>query len=216
MELELERKSFPWKHIMVYIIEFGFVFNIVLLDIIVVRGIFFAPVQNQAARIEQQTPQTQQATPTIIPTTEALPTPTPAKVAPVIQTQYINTSPQVKEYYVPLGTGQANSADWQNIAGAQAYVNSANYPHIKQAVFEVTVHVPNATQDVFVRLFNATDQHPVWYSDVTFSGIGNTPQLLISQPVNVDSGNKLYTVQIKTQLQAATVLDQARIHITLQ
>ncbi|MDE2026429.1 MAG: hypothetical protein KGJ07_08120 [Patescibacteria group bacterium] len=214
MELELEKKPLPWKHIFLYFIEFGFVFNIILLDIFVVKGILFAPVQDQAAKIQQLQPTPQQPSPTPIPTTT--PTPTSVTAAPVVQTRYVTTQPTVKEYYVPFGTGQGSSPDWQNVAGAQAYIDSSNYPNIKQVVFEVTAHVPSATQDVAVRLFDETDQHPVWYSDVSFSGLGNTPQLLTSQPLTLDSGNKLYTVQMKTQLQATTTLDQTRIHITLQ
>lgn len=215
MELELEKKSFPFKHILVYIIEFGFVFNIVLLDIFVIKAIFFTPTQNQAAST-QQNQVTVLPSPTATPPSQLLPTPTPINPTPVIQTRYINTSPQVKEYYIPLGTGQTESGDWQDISGASAYVDSANYPNIKQVVFEVTAHVPNATQDVQVRLFDQTDQHPIWYSDISFSGLGNTSQLVTSAPITLDVGNKLYSVQMKTQLQATTLLDQARIHITLQ
>jgi hypothetical protein len=211
--LESEKQSISWKTIAMYSLEFLFFTNILFLDFFVVYTIIIAPQQKQAATIQpqQQTQQTVITTPTPITTTL---TPT---TAPIIQqpTKYVPAAPQVKEYYIPFGTGQGSSGDWQSISGMQATVDSANYPRIKRAVFEVTVHVPNATQQVDIRLFNTSDSHPVWYSDATSSGVGLSPQLIISQPVTLDSGSKLYSVQMKTQLQALAIIDQARLHITL-
>jgi len=213
MDLELEKKPFPWKHAVLYILEFGFIANIILIDGFIVHDIFFTPQQNQAARVERiQT--TIYITPTPQPKDSSVPTAVPIK-QPTTQASQ-TSAPQVKEYYVPLGSGQSTAADWETVAGVQASVDSNNYPNIKQVVLEATVHMPNATQTVQVRLFDATDGHPVWYSDLSFPGSGNNPQLLISQPIILDSGNKLYTIQMKTQLQAPAVLDQARIHITLR
>jgi hypothetical protein len=46
---------------------------------------------------------------------------------------------------------------------------------------------------------------------MTMSGAG--PELFISSGVTLDSGNKLYQVQMKSQLGATTNLLQARVHI---
>lgn len=117
-----------------------------------------------------------------------------------------------KEYFVPLGAGTNNSADWTDVAGASSYVDTTQYPKIKKVVFEATVAVPTGNQTVFIRLFNVTDKHPVWFSDVTISTTG--PLLLTSSPITLDSGNKLYQVQMKTQLKHTANLSQSRIHIT--
>ncbi|MEK7092836.1 MAG: hypothetical protein AAB907_04390, partial [Patescibacteria group bacterium] len=65
----------------------------------------------------------------------------------------------------------------------------------------------------YVRLFNATDKHPVWYSDLFLEG--GATQLLISPAIQLDSGSKLYAVQMKTSLKFETNLLQSRLHIVL-
>ena len=62
-----------------------------------------------------------------------------------------------------------------------------------------------------MRLYNVTDKHPVWFSDVSLEG--GTPALLISKPITLDSGNKTYQVQMKTSLKFQAFLDQSRLHI---
>ncbi len=123
------------------------------------------------------------------------------------------SSLSVKEYYIPFGSGSGNSADWQDVAGLQAYVDSVGYPNIKSVVFEASLHIPTGNETVTVRLYNATDGHPVWNSEVNFNGNASSV-LLTSSSVSLDSGNKLYKVQMKTQLQFNAILDQSRLHIT--
>ena len=74
------------------------------------------------------------------------------------------------------------------------------------------MRIPTGNEVAYARLFNVTDKHPVWFSEVSLEG--GTPQLLISQPVAFDSGRKLYQVQMKTSLKYTAILDQARLHIT--
>ncbi|MEK7159964.1 MAG: hypothetical protein AAB702_00600 [Patescibacteria group bacterium] len=146
------------------------------------------------------------------PTSSLSPTLTPAPTK--AQSSSVNSQPQAaREYYVPFGSGSGSSSDWQDVAGLQAYVDSANYPNIKSVVFEASLHIPTGNQTASVRLYNATDGHPVWNSEVTFNG--NTSSILVnSQAVLLDTGNKLYKVQMKTQLQYTAILDQSRLHIT--
>ncbi|HZE87124.1 MAG TPA: hypothetical protein VE090_02850 [Methylomirabilota bacterium] len=132
--------------------------------------------------------------------------------APALTTQ--TTTSTVKEFFVPFGSGSITATDWQDVPGTQAYIDTANYPRIKKSVFEVSVHVPTGNETVSVRLFNATDQHPVWYSDVFFAG-GTDSQFLISQPITLDPGNKLYKVQMKAQLNFPAIVDQSRLHIVI-
>jgi hypothetical protein len=116
-----------------------------------------------------------------------------------------------KEYFVPLGSGVNTTDEWTDVNGASAYVDTANYSAIKEVIFEASIRIPNANQDVYVRLYNATDKHPVWFSEMTTSA---QSQLLRSGAINLDEGNKLYTVQMKSQLKGTTLLDQARVKIT--
>lgn len=147
-----------------------------------------------------------QPTPTSIATATSKTQPT-ATIAP-------QSSGQVREFYVPLGSGSGISTDWADTPGVQAYVDTGNYGKIKKVTFEVTIHIPTGNETAYIRLFNQTDKHPVWFSDVSIEG-GDT-KLLTSQAITLDSGNKLYQVQMKTTLGYSAVIDQSRIHITLE
>jgi hypothetical protein len=116
-----------------------------------------------------------------------------------------------KELYIPLGTGTNTSTDWADVKGVAAYIDTRLYNKIKKVTFEVSLSVPSGSQTTYVRLFNTTDKHPVWYSEMTMSGSG--PELFTSPAVTLDSGNKLYQVQMKSQLGATTNVLQARVHI---
>lgn len=135
-----------------------------------------------------------------------------SKASTITPTEIKPVSSKVKEFFIPFGSGSSSSSDWQDVLALQSYIDSGNFEDIKTVTFEASVHVPTGNQTASVRLFNATDKHPVWFSEVLFNG-GGTPQFLISKPITLDQGNKLYQVQMKTQLQFQAILDQARIHI---
>jgi len=137
----------------------------------------------------------------------AKPTPTPT----VKLTSQTQTSSFVKEFFVPFGSGSNSSDDWQDIGGLKATLDPANYGSIKTVIFEATVRIPTGNETAYVRLYNATDKHPVWFSEVSLEG--GTPQLLVSKPITLDSGNKTYQVQMKTSLKYPAFLDQSRLHI---
>ncbi len=138
-------------------------------------------------------------------------TPTPNSIPTVKPVSQIQTSSSVKEFFVPLGTGSNSSDDWQDIAGLKATLDPANYGSIKTVTFEATVRIPTGNEVAYIRLFNATDKHPVWFSEVFLEG--GTPQLLVSKPITLDSGNKTYQVQMKTSLKYPAFLDQSRLHM---
>lgn len=135
------------------------------------------------------------ATPTSTPT--STPTPTPTKT--------------VKEFFVPLGTGKGNPSDWTVVDGIGAKVDSTDYGNIKSVTFEISAQVPTGNQQVWIRLYNATTFQAVSGSDVTLSG--GTATLLISSPITLSSGSNLYQIQLKTQLQANTNINMARLRI---
>ena len=137
------------------------------------------------------------------------PTPAPLRNQPALQ----NSTSQAKEYYVPFGSGSGSSTDWQDVSGLSASIDSTAYGNIKNITFEASLHIPTGNETASVRLYNATDGHPVWNSELNFNGNTNSV-LLVSPSVSLDSGNKVYKVQLKTQLQFSAVLDQSRLHIT--
>lgn len=126
-----------------------------------------------------------------------------------------NTDSVVKEYFIPLGSGVSTAEEWTDVPGAQAQVDSKSYGAIKKATFEVAVHIPTGNEYAYVRLYNATDNQVISFSEVYYPG-GSNQLFLNSQQLNLPTGNKLYKVQMKTQLKYPAYLDQARIHITLQ
>lgn len=117
-----------------------------------------------------------------------------------------------KESIITFGSGSSTADDWTDVTGLQAYVDTAQYSRIKNVVFEASVFIPTGNEVAYVRLFNNTDKHPVWFSDVSLEG--GQPQLLISQPITLDPGNKLYQVQMKTSLKYQANLVQSRLRIT--
>ncbi len=129
-----------------------------------------------------------------------------------LKTTTTTTATAAKEYYIPMGQGTGSAADWTDVPGVQAYIDMNAYKKVKRVIFEVTVAVPTANQTVWVRLTNATDGRRVWGSELSMEGAG--PATLQSPPVTLDDGEKLYKVQMKTQLQYPAVIQHARVHIT--
>lgn len=121
---------------------------------------------------------------------------------------------KTNEFFVSLGGGSTRAREWEDLSGLEAYIDSSKYGKIKETVFEAGVSIPNGNQKAYVRLFNVTDKHPVWFSEVWLEG--GTPQLLVSEPITLDRGKKLYRVQMKTSLRHLAVLTQARVKITTQ
>ena len=146
------------------------------------------------SRIEEATTSTK--------VTETTPAPRPA-------TQ--TTSSVSKESYVALGSGSTSAGDWTDLSGAFDYIDSTKYGRIKTVTFEASVRIPTGNQTAYVRLFNVTDKHPVWFSEVSMEG--GTPRDLISQSITLDPGVKLYQVQMKTSLKYTSILDKASVHI---
>jgi len=145
----------------------------------------------------------------LTPTLSPAPTPT----LKIIQNITIQ-KPLVKEYFVPLGSGTNKTSEWIDVAEAQATIDFGQYPNIKEARFEASVNVPSASQIVYIRLFNVTDKHTVWNSEVITNG--NSSSYLVSQPLIYDFGSKLYQVQMKSQLGALSNLTQSRVRILLK
>ncbi|MEK9178213.1 MAG: hypothetical protein AAB801_00360 [Patescibacteria group bacterium] len=121
------------------------------------------------------------------------------------------SSTKIRESLITLGTGTNASTDYENVATTQVYIDPSKYGTIKSVKFEVSIAVPTANQFVYVRLYNITDKNPVWNSELYMSG--GPSSFLESDPITLASGNKLYVVQMKSQLKHQTNLNQARLRI---
>lgn len=122
------------------------------------------------------------------------------------------TSQTEQETIISIGPGTTMAEDWTDVSGLQVEIDTTKYAKIKKVVFEAYLRIPTGNQVAYARLFNVTDKHPVWFSEVSLEG--GTPKLLTSQPITLDSGSKVYQVQMKTSLKFLTYLDSSRIRIT--
>jgi hypothetical protein len=149
------------------------------------------------------------STTTITPLNEA--STTTITTQPSVPTTTAPATSAVRDYFIPLGSGTGQGTEWKDVPGAQATVDFSQYSPIKEIRLEASVNVPTGNESVSVRLYNVTDKHPVWYSEITSSG--NSNSYLTSSPIIFDLGQKLYQVQIKTELNYPANLTQSRIHV---
>lgn len=145
--------------------------------------------------------------------TSLVPKPTMVSLATPSATPSLQRA-TAKEIYIPLGSSSTKATNWTDATGVEAYVDTNNFSAIKSAIFEASLRIPTANGKVYARLYNVTDQHPVWFSDI--STISNTGSLLNSNPITLDQGNRLYRVQLKTDLGFDSNLDFARIKLILK
>ncbi|MGH7246115.1 MAG: hypothetical protein ACREGI_04235 [Candidatus Levyibacteriota bacterium] len=167
---------------------------------------FFSSKKEPRSQLQQAL-----STPTANPTTTVIPSPVIPTEKPVFQSSP-NAEPLVKEYFISFGLGGNHASDWADVPGAQAKIDFGNYQQVKSITFETSVNVPTNNETVSVRLYNKTDNHPVWYSEVTTT----SDVFVSSQPIVYDTGTKVYQVQMKTQLVAPANITLARLHIILQ
>ena len=124
----------------------------------------------------------------------------------------VRTKTSQRDFFIDFGAGESKASDWVDLVGLEANIDNSKFGKIKQVVFEASLFIPNGNQKAYARLYNVTDKHPVWYSEVNHEG--GTAKLLISPPIQLDQGDKLYRVQMKTSLSDTAKLLQARIRIT--
>lgn len=134
--------------------------------------------------------------------------PTPL-VAPIIN----NPAPATKgEFFIPLGTGTlTQTGTWTDMFSTQTTINTDNYPKIKAAYFEVSMHVVSGMAQA--RLYDSTTPAVFWNAVLQST---STSGESLSAPINIyTGGNKTYRVQMYTS-SATAFLDQARLHIITQ
>lgn len=204
--------DFSLKKTILIVLAFFAVANLLLLDIILLRTSSDTSVKSK----EEDTPSQVNVNATNDECGESC----QSYINEQISELQTNTIPQdvqqnaVEEVYIPLGSATTQLTSWQSVPGLEAQVDTTKYPNIASATFEATVTNPNATQQVSLQLYDATNNHPVWFSQVSYQG--GSSQTLISNPITLSSGNVTYQVQAQTQLGAPTQIINARIHLILQ
>lgn len=120
----------------------------------------------------------------------------------------------VKEYYIPLGSGSSKDSNWIDLPGIEAYLTPKNYGIIKEMYFEAGLNNPTGNGRVYARLRNVTDNTPLIESEVSREGIGGGS--VVSGRIPLPNTTKLYRVQLKSSLGALVSLDSGRIKIIVE
>lgn len=134
----------------------------------------------------------------------SLATPSPVLVA---RTE----SATVREYYIPLGSGSTTKSTWENLTATETWIDTSSYGKISEVMFIAGLRNPTKNGQVEAQLYNVTDNHPVWGSHVVMSN--NVSQTITSGPIQLDTGKKLYRVQLKSTLSYDAYLDTAKLRI---
>lgn len=189
--------------------------NIVMLDLAVIfNRPSVRPVEMNAAtvRIAPTVSPTEECSVTCEEKIDALSRRIDSSIAVAAQqsTSLLPTKNTVKEYYITLGSGSTKSSVWEDIAGVEAVIDTTNYPAIKSIVFEVFLNIPTANGMVKAKLYNVTDKHDVWFSEVSSEG----PLLTKKETViGLESGAKTYRVMGLSSLKYDANIENARIRI---
>lgn len=183
--------------------------GITVVLLLLLANMFYLTIQT----IKKESP----VLPSALPLTSPTPSLEPSIITPTITSTVpvqapVQTGSAVKEYFVTLGSGSSQASDWTDVPGLTAQIDFGSYTGIKEIHFEASVGIPTANETASVRLFNVTDKHPVWYSEITLVN----GQFVSSNPIIYDTGSKLYQVQMKTSLQFMANLIQSRIHVILK
>lgn len=211
--------SSKWKAFLL-VFSLLFLINLLILDIKVFRAEKETAVITPAIEKPQAevTPPDDQVLETNLCPSACLEIITEATASSLVQTIPLPTpitfEPQIKEFYIPLGSGSTKSADWEELAGVEAVIDSANFSNIKSIIFEASLHIPTANGKVYAKLYNVTDKHDVWFSKVWAEG--SVSYRAESAEISLSPGRKLYRVMMRTTMSYEAILDSARVKILLK
>ena len=196
---------------LVWVLLFA-VTNIVLLDIIV----FSSSARNTTSATVSQDAYTNDSScsDSCPGTTDAIPaptlsTPSPGPTDPPAGGP-IRPVSAAKEFYIPLGSGRSTSREYAGLVGVEAEIDTANYPRIRSVLLEVSMHLFPGNGVMTVKLFNMTDRHDVWFSELS-TDEGDLVKK--DAPITLDAGKKLYRVMVQSSLGYEAIVDGARLKI---
>lgn len=199
--------SNPRIYILLFIVLL-LAFNSALLDIVVFSSI--AQIKATAAQSLQQSDVGESKASCSLDCKDYIATLIQEKIspAPVKITQSIPIQQSV--WYIPLGSGMSLKDQYEDLLSVQAYIDTASYPSIQKAYFEVFLRNPTGNGYAQAKLFNVTDKHDVWFSEVTFEGGGTA---LKTAQIILEPGNKLYRVMLRSSLKYDVYVENVRIKI---
>lgn len=186
-------------------------------------------VLKQSQRVEPESQRTMvvkvdknaATSPTPTPKPGSSPTPTPAPTTAPAQTTSTQTVVQQtvvqtpQQIFIPIGDGSTTSNSYATLPGVQVTIDSSKYSGIASIYFEANLSVTGGNGMAYAQLYDITQNHPVWFSQIS----SNSPagSLQTSPSINLDPGVNTYVVQAYTTLnQYPANVSTARIQINLQ
>ncbi|OGV91830.1 hypothetical protein A3A66_02535 [Microgenomates group bacterium RIFCSPLOWO2_01_FULL_46_13] len=134
------------------------------------------------------------------------PSPTPSNSKSAV------TTSSVKEYFVPLGSGNTISQDWVDITSAKATIDSSRYGSIEAVYFEASLQIVNG--ELHARLVDETGNHTYYSSDIFHNS--STPQWKTSTAVSLNNGTRTYKVQLRSTSGELGTMAAARLRILVK
>lgn len=181
--------------------------NVVMLDLVVIFGRKSEPSQVSVATVRVTPAPWESAIEDLNRRIDAL---VATASSPATVVQQLPSVQTAKEYYILLGSGTAKNSTWQDIAGAEALIDTSKYPSIKSVTFEAFLNIPTANGEVRAKLYNVTDKHDVWFSEVSSEGPTVTKK---EATITLDQGAKTYRVMGLSTLKYDANIQNARIRI---
>lgn len=117
----------------------------------------------------------------------------------------------LKEYFIPLGTGTTSKNDWENLVSTETVINPAVYGSIQETYLIVSLKNTTRNGQVEARLYNATDNYPIYGSHVIMTD--KSEQTITSQKFALPLTSKLFRIQLKSSLSFSVSLENARLKI---
>lgn len=121
----------------------------------------------------------------------------------------LGESDSIREYFIPLGSGNTSNTEWADVPSAQATINSDRYGEIVSIYFEASLSAINGL--VEARLLDKTSAEVIVESNISH----NTSEYVwkISKPFTVGPGGKTYIVQMKSSTGETVEMSQARLKV---
>jgi len=183
-------------------------------------------IKSQKSEVESQKREEEQpqvaASPVPSPPLAALPSAEPKTEVRTVETKTVvekesQTIVQTaqKEIFIPIGSGSTYGNSYVDLAGLEVTIDTTKYSAIESVVLEAAIWVQDGNGKMYTQLYNVTDKHPVWNSEMSTNKPAAT--LVTSGKIILETGAKSYKVQAKTDLTSyAAHVENARIKIILK
>jgi len=131
----------------------------------------------------------------------------------ITQRTTTTTISEPKIVVIPIASsGETNLVNWTEVKPSGFYFDLANYPGAKEVRFEAYLLADQGGAKVYARLYDATNNRGVDYSDIqTNSGSYTRIQ---SSKISIWRGNNKYIVQLKSENGTVAKIKDAKLVVS--